>query len=234
MHWNLPNILTIFRLAAAPLIVVLYLTLPRPVSDWAVLGLFTFAALTDYIDGYLARRWDQTSNFGKMMDPIADKAMTILALLLLTLMMSGLGIKIGGRYYDQSLLILIPAAAIMFREVGVSGLREFLGARASGLPVTTLAKWKTAAQMVAVMVLFSQGLFEHYYGVLAFGFTPEMAQDILQGREEDLLGLGWKYNGFIYSQAIGTGLLWLAGLLTLVTGFDYFRKALPYLKEDAK
>jgi CDP-diacylglycerol---glycerol-3-phosphate 3-phosphatidyltransferase len=232
MHWNIPNILTIVRLAAAPLIVVLYLSLPRPVSDWAVLILFTAAALTDYIDGYLARKWDQTSSFGKMMDPIADKAMTILALLLLTLMTSGLGLKIGNRYFDQSLFVLVPTAAIMFREVGVSGLREFLGARASGLPVTRLAKWKTAAQMLAVVVLFSQGLFENYYGVLAFGFTPEMAQDILLGLEEDLVGLRWRYNGFIYSQAIGTGLLWLAGLLTLVTGFDYFRKALPFLKED--
>jgi len=214
MHWNLPNILTIFRLIAAPLIVVLYLTLPRPISDWAVLGLFTFAALTDYIDGYLARRWEQTSNFGKMMDPIADKAMTLIALLLLTLMMSEVSIKISGQYYSQSLIIILPAAAIMFREVGVSGLREFLGSRASGLPVTQLAKWKTAAQMIALIVLFSQGLFEHYFGVLAFGYTREMAQEILQGLAEDRFGLRWKYNGFIYTQAIGTGLLWLAAVLT--------------------
>ncbi len=232
MRWTIPNILTLLRLLAALLLMVVFLLFPRPISDWLATGLFAFAAATDYIDGYLARRWRQVSAFGRMMDPIADKAMTILALVLLVNLTSGLGFKLGSTYVDEATMLLIPASLIMFREILVSGLREFLGSKSAGLPVTFLAKWKTAAQMVAILVLFVQGLFEHYYGVLAFGFTREMAQDILAGRVEDLFGLRWKYDGFIYAQNIGIALLWIAAIMTLVTGFDYFRKSLPYLREE--
>lgn len=235
MQWNLPNVLTLLRLIAAPALVAVYLIFPRPVSDWLGVGLFAIAALTDYLDGALARRWGQVTAFGRMMDPIADKAMTILALLVLVSLLSGMGIRIGPRFYDQGTLVLIPAALIIFREVFVSGLREFLGEKATGLPVTRLAKWKTTVQMLAILVLLAQGLFEHYYGVLAFGFTPEMAQDILAGNEEDLLGLRWKWQGFVGAQNSGLILLWLAAALTLVTGYDYLRKAWPHVKEsDAK
>ncbi|MFQ5438848.1 MAG: CDP-diacylglycerol--glycerol-3-phosphate 3-phosphatidyltransferase [Paracoccaceae bacterium] len=230
MHWNLPNTLTILRLLAAPILIAVFLIFPRPVADWLGVGLFAFAAITDFVDGHLARRWQQTTAFGRMMDPIADKAMTILALVLLVNLLSGIRVSIGGTGYDEATLVLIPAAAIMFREVFVSGLREYLGSSAASLPVTTLAKWKTTAQMVAVLVLFAQGLFEHYYGVLLFGFTQEMASAIMQGREEDLFGLRWKYNGFFAAQYGGLSLLWLAAVMTLVTGWDYFRKSLPFLR----
>ncbi len=232
MTLNLPNLLTILRLLAAPLLIAVFLIFPRPWSDWLAVFLFGFAAITDFIDGHLARRWQQTTAFGRMLDPIADKAMTVLALLLLVNLYSGMGVRIGGVVYDQAMLVLIPAAAIMFREVFVSGLREYLGAAAGQLRVTRLAKWKTTAQMVAILVLFVQGLFEHYYGVLLFGFEQEMATAILQGREEDLYGLRWKYQGFFASQYGGLALLWFAALLTLITGWDYFRKALPLLKDD--
>jgi CDP-diacylglycerol---glycerol-3-phosphate 3-phosphatidyltransferase len=232
MRWNIPNILTLLRLIAAPLLVLVFLLFARPLSDWLAVGLFAFAAFTDFLDGYLARRWHQVTPFGRMMDPIADKAMTILALLLLVNLLAGMGMEIGDAFYDQGTLVLIPAAVIIFREVFVSGLREFLGSKATGLPVTTLAKWKTTAQMLAILVLLTQGVFEHYYGTLAFGFTQDMVQAILSGSEDDLFGLRWKYMGFIGAQNAGIILLWLAALLTAITGFDYLRKAWPYVRES--
>jgi len=232
MRWTLPNILTVARLVAAPSLVAVYVIFPRPISDWLALGLFVVASLTDYFDGVLARRWQQVSAFGKMLDPIADKAMTVIALLLLVYLMNGLTFALGRVNFDEATLVLIPAALIMFREIFVSGLREFLGARSSGLAVTRLAKWKTAVQMLAISVLFAQGLFEHYFGILAFGFTKEMTRAILSGAEQDLFGLTWKYHGFFAAQYSGIALLWLAALLTLWTGFDYFRKALPFLQEE--
>ncbi len=232
MRWTLPNILTVGRLVAAPSLVVAYLVFPRPISDWLALGLFVVASLTDYLDGYLARVWKQVSAFGRMMDPIADKAMTSIALLLLVYLMNGRAFTLGQVSLDEATMVLIPAALIMFREIFVSGLREYLGGGAANLAVTRLAKWKTAAQMVAISVLFAQGLFEHYFGILAFGFTKKMTQAILSGAEQDLFGLRWKYDGFFVAQYSGVALLWLAALLTLWTGFDYFRKSLPYLQEE--
>jgi len=232
MRWTLPNILTILRLVAAPMLLVVFIAFPRPISDWLAVFLFAFAAITDYVDGALARRWQQVSAFGRMMDPIADKAMTILALVLLVYLMNGRPFSMGSLYVDEATMILIPATLIIFREVFVSGLREYLGDHSSGLAVTRLAKWKTTAQMVAIVVLFVQGLFEHYYGALAFGFTQEMTQAILKGAEEDLFGLRWKYDGFFITQYAGIILLWLSALLTGITGVDYFRKAMPLLKEE--
>jgi len=220
MRWNLPNILTVLRLLAAPALVVVYELLPRPHADWVALGLFVAAALTDYLDGYLARRWKQVSNFGKMLDPIADKAMTIIALVMLAILLDGTS------------LYVIPAMAIIFREVFISGLREFLGANSSDLAVTKLAKWKTASQMVAVSVLFGHLLFEHYFVVLSFAMEQEQVSAIINDGAEDIYGLAWKYQGWVFSYNAGLILLWVAAALTLITGFDYFRKSLPYLKDD--
>ena len=75
MSWSLPNVLTVLRLLAAPAVPLAFLLLPRPLADWAALLLFVGAALTDWVDGYLARAWRQESRFGAMLDPIADKAM---------------------------------------------------------------------------------------------------------------------------------------------------------------
>lgn len=220
MSWNLPNILTLMRLIAAPGVAIMFLYFTRPWADWFALVLFISAALTDWLDGYLARAWKQESKFGAMLDPIADKAMVVIALLVIT----GLS--------GMNPWILLPATLIMFREVFVSGLREFLGDTAGTLKVTTLAKWKTTAQMVAIAVLFSQGVFEHYFGMLSFGMDAAMVDAILSGAEEDLHGLGWKYNAMLWSFNLGVALLWIAALLTLLSGVDYFRKALPYLQED--
>lgn len=217
MVWTIPNFLTLLRLVAAPGLAVVFLYFARPWADWYALILFVLASLTDFIDGWLARRWQQVSAFGRMMDPIADKAMVMIALLMI----------VG--FSGLEPLILLPATVIMFREVFVSGLREFLGDRASELKVTGLAKWKTTVQMVAIAVLFSQGLFVHYFEAHSLGMSAEIIDRILTGQEEDLLGLRWKYSGAIAVYWGGVGLLWVAALLTLITGIDYFRKALPHM-----
>lgn len=219
MTWTIPNILTILRLLAAPMLVVLFLYFTRPFADIFALVLFIVAAITDWVDGHLARSWNQQSRFGAMLDPIADKAMVVIALMVIT----------GFQGMDP--YILLPATIIIFREVFVSGLREFLGDKAGLLAVTSLAKWKTTAQMVAIATLFSTGVFEHYFGMLTFGMDLFTVQDVLSGVLPDELGLRWKYAGMNYSWRIGVGLLWLAAALTLVTGWDYFRKSLPHLRE---
>ncbi len=220
MRMTIPNVLTVLRLFAAPGVAVMFLYFTRPWADWFALILFISAAMTDWLDGYLARAWKQETKLGAMLDPIADKAMVVIALMVI----------VG--YSSMSPWLVLPATFILFREVFVSGLREFLGDTAGTLKVTKLAKWKTTAQMVAISVLFSQGLFEHYFGMSVLGMDRAMISDILYGREEDVLGLWWKYGGLVWSGRIGLWLLWLAAGLTVVTGFDYFRKALPYLKDD--
>jgi CDP-diacylglycerol--glycerol-3-phosphate 3-phosphatidyltransferase len=222
MTWNLPNILTVLRLLAAPGLVVLFLYFARPFADLFALVLFIVAAVTDWFDGFLARAWNQQSRFGAMLDPIADKAMVIIALMVIT----------GFQGMDP--WILLPATVIMFREVFVSGLREFLGDKAGLLSVTKLAKWKTTAQMVAIAALFSTGVFEHYLGMHSFGMDLETVRMILDGEIEDVMGLRWKYFGMNYSWTGGVVLLWLAAALTLVTGWDYFRKSLPFLRDAGR
>jgi cardiolipin synthase len=200
MLWNLPNVLTVFRLLAAPGVPVMFLYFDRPWADWLALLLFIGAALTDYVDGYLARAWRQESRFGAMLDPIADKVMVVIAIVVIT------------GYSGMKPALILPATLILFREVFVSGLREFLGARAASLTVTRLAKWKTTAQMVAIAVLFlGTGL---AYVEAGSGRAPHWAAEAANG--------------------LGIGLIWIAAALTLVTGVDYFIKALPYLRDDSR
>jgi CDP-diacylglycerol--glycerol-3-phosphate 3-phosphatidyltransferase len=217
---NIPNILTIFRLIAAPAVGLVYVYMPSPYADWVAIILFVGAALTDYLDGYLARKWNQITNLGRMLDPIADKAMVLVALLV---------IAVRGPYLGLDLLT--PIILITFREVFVSGLREFLGEKAGTLKVTGLAKWKTASQMVAIMVIFASFLLGHYYWALSSGMSNEIVIGILDGEIEDVFGLRWIIPGYDWSLFVGKWLLWIAAGLTLITGFDYFRKALPILKE---
>lgn len=219
MKWNLPNILTVLRLLAAPGVAVMFLYFTRPYADWFALILFVLAAVTDWFDGYLARAWKQETKLGAMLDPIADKAMVVIALMVI----------IG--FSSWSPWLVLPATVILFREVFVSGLREYLGDTAGTLKVTPLAKWKTTMQMIAIAVLFSQGVFEHYLGMSVWGMDQAMVQAILNGEEEDVLGLGWKLFGMEWAGRAGLWLLWLAAGLTAVTGYDYLMKALPHLKE---
>ena len=178
------------------------------------------ASVTDWFDGYLARAWKQETKLGTMLDPIADKAMVVIALMVI----------IG--FSSWSPWLVLPATVILFREVFVSGLREFLGDVAGTLKVTKLAKWKTTLQMIAIAVLFGQGVFEHYLGMSVFGMDQALVQQILQGEVEDVLGLRWKLAGMEWSGIIGLILLWIAAALTAITGADYLIKAMPFLREE--
>jgi CDP-diacylglycerol--glycerol-3-phosphate 3-phosphatidyltransferase len=118
LQWNIPNTLTVLRLLVAPGFAVMFLHFHRPWADWFALTLFVGAAITDWFDGYLARLWKQESKFGTMFDPIADKAMVVIAIRVIT------------GYNGMNLWLILPATIILFRAVFVSGLREFLGAKA--------------------------------------------------------------------------------------------------------
>ncbi|SFC93306.1 CDP-diacylglycerol--glycerol-3-phosphate 3-phosphatidyltransferase [Tropicimonas isoalkanivorans] len=200
MTWTLPNILTVFRLAAAPLVLLAFVLLPRPMADWTALALFIGASVTDYIDGHLARRWDQRTKLGTMLDPIADKAIVVIAIAALF------------GHMGFAPLLAIPAAVILLREVFVSGLREFLGDTAGTLKVTKLAKWKTMVQMVAISVLLAYGGLQSGGGATELGNGPT----------------SFAAGTFLY---IGLLFLWIAAGLTAITGWDYFSKARPYLKD---
>jgi CDP-diacylglycerol--glycerol-3-phosphate 3-phosphatidyltransferase len=219
MTWNVPNILTVIRLFAAPGLAIMFLFFARPWADWFALVLFVSAAVTDWFDGWYAREYNQESRFGAMLDPIADKAMVVIALTVIT------------GFSGMNPWILLPATVILFREVFVSGLREFLGAKAGLLKVTVLAKWKTTAQMVAIAVLFATGIFEHHFAERVQGMDADTVAAILAGALPDEVGLRWLLEGERASFVAGVVLLWVAGALTAITGWDYFSKARPYLRD---
>ena len=135
---QLPNLLTMSRIAAIPVVVCLMLFVDAPQGNWLAFSVYTYAAVTDFFDGYLARAWGQQSSLGRFLDPIADKL--LIAALLLTLV----GVdRFGGIH-------VLPAAVILCREILVSGLREFLAGARVGMPVSILAKWKTTVQILAL------------------------------------------------------------------------------------
>ena len=220
MNWNIPNILTLLRLIAAPAVAIMFLYFNRPLADWFALILFVGAAFTDFLDGYLARAWKQESKLGAMMDPIADKEMVIIALVVIT------------GFSGMNPWILLPATLIIFREVFVSGLREFLGETAGLLAVTKVAKWKTTVQMFAISVLFAKGAFEHYLIERSVGMDDATFDAIMDGVADDPLGLRGLALGWDICWYGGIGLLWIAMVLTVISGADYFRKAIPYLKDS--
>lgn len=220
MTWNLPNALTVLRLLAAPGVAVMFLYFHRPWADWFALSLFVLAAVTDWFDGYLARLWKQESKFGAMMDPIADKAMVVIAIMVIT------------GYNGMNPWLILPATVILFREVFVSGLREYLGATAGSLKVTKLAKWKTTAQMVAIAVMFLGTGLEYLNGVAMKGMTPDQYLDaVAAGLADPVRACGRRDCASLAGDA-GLVLMWIAALLTALTGWEYFRKALPFLRDD--
>ena len=182
---SLPNLLTLSRIAIIPVLVVMFF-IHGDLARWIACALFVAAAVTDYFDGYFARRWRLISAFGRFLDPIADKLL-VSAVILMLVATDG----IAG-------LVVLPALIILCREVLVSGLREFLASLNVGLPVSWLAKWKTMLQMVAL-------------GVLIVGDA---------GPDE------------IPVQLIGEIGLWIAALLTLVTGYDYLGLGLGQMGGD--
>jgi len=140
MLTTLPNLLTISRILAVPLVVATFY-LPVGWAPWLACTLFTIAGVTDWLDGHVARRWKQQSDLGRFLDPIADKLLVGAALFMLVA---------TSRISAASIL---PALVILMREILVSGLREHLATIRVGVPVSRLAKWKTGIQMVAIGVL---------------------------------------------------------------------------------
>ncbi|HEY5598087.1 MAG TPA: CDP-diacylglycerol--glycerol-3-phosphate 3-phosphatidyltransferase [Kiloniellales bacterium] len=186
MLTKLPNILTLSRIVAIPMLVAL-LYFHSPTTRWLALALFVLAGVTDYLDGYLARHRGEVSALGRFLDPIADK------LLVASLIVVLVAIKqIEG-------LVVIPAIVIVCREILVSGLREYLAEVKVPLPVSRLAKWKTTIQMIAL-------------GFLVVGTEAGPA----------VLPMDW----------IGDTGLWIAALLTFVTGYDYLARGLKHMSQD--
>ncbi|MEM6488783.1 MAG: CDP-alcohol phosphatidyltransferase family protein [Pseudomonadota bacterium] len=215
--WTVPNILTVGRIAAAPAVALMVLA-REPWAEVAAFALFAAAALTDFLDGWLARRLGQVSPLGTMLDPIADKAMVILVLAALVGRTAPETLVVGNQTWSQappaSWLLTIPALAIMLREVLVAGLREHLGA--IKLAVTWLAKGKTAVQMVAIGLLLAPPALSQLVAMpRRYQDFPEMM--VAQARIGDVYWLGIL-------------LLWVAAGLTVASGIDYFRKATPHLR----
>jgi cardiolipin synthase (CMP-forming) len=144
----LPNLLTLGRIALVPLFVAAFF-LPGDAGRWIVFGLFLLAAVTDAMDGMIARKLNAVSSFGAMLDPIADKLIVSAALL----MLASDGTIRG--------LHLVPALIILCREILVSGLREFLAGADVSLPVTRIAKLKTSVQMTAIAALIASSASEN-------------------------------------------------------------------------
>ncbi len=140
MPMNLPNLLTLSRIVAIPLVILTFFIDP-PYGPWAGCVLFALAGFTDWLDGQLARRWHQQSAWGRVLDPIADKLLVATVLFMLVAL------------NRMSAAAIFPALVILAREILVSGLREHLATLSVPLPVSRLAKWKTAIQMIAIGVL---------------------------------------------------------------------------------
>jgi len=139
---HIPNLLTFFRLLLLPIIIIL-LYQPALWMAWVALALYAFASFTDFLDGWVARKFDASSDFGKFLDPISDKIFVVSLLIVM--------VDIA---YLEGIWIL-PVLIILTREFLVSGLREFLGPQNIQLPVTQLAKWKTTIQMIALGFLIA-------------------------------------------------------------------------------
>lgn len=140
---TLANQLTLFRIVLIPLLVLVFY-LPFKWSYLASAAIFSLAAITDWLDGYVARRYDQSTAFGAFLDPVADKLMVAVALV----MLAGL---------HANVWMSIPAAIIIGREIVISALREWmaeLGKRAS-VAVSLIGKIKTTLQMVAIIILLA-------------------------------------------------------------------------------
>jgi cardiolipin synthase (CMP-forming) len=140
---SLPNVLTYARIVAVPALVACLFLLKGDWARWSALAVFIAACITDYLDGYLARIWDQQSALGRMLDPIADKLLVGAALLMLV--------------HDNTIdgWQIWAAVIILSREILVSGLREYLAELNVKVHVSQLAKWKTTMQMVALGVLIA-------------------------------------------------------------------------------
>src|SRR5258708_1771133 len=145
----LPNALTIMRILLVPVFVVAFV-LPGELARLTAFLVFALAGISDWLDGFAARKLKAGSDFGRMLDPIADKVLVAVALMMLVAEGTFTQIKPNGML---SLLKLVPALIILAREILVSGLREFLAGTRVSVPVTNVAKFKTAVQVLAIGAL---------------------------------------------------------------------------------
>ena len=181
---SLPNLLTLSRIGAIPLIIATFY-LESPYGNWIGLVVLVYAGITDFFDGYVARIMSQQSVLGKIFDPIADKLLVGSLLVMLVAFDRIPGIAV------------LPATVILGREILVSGLREFLAGVKISMPVSRLARWKTMLQMVML------------------GFL--------------LVGPAGPMFGPFSTTEVGIAGLWIAAILTLVTGYDYLQAGLRHV-----
>src|SRR3984885_12874273 len=196
---GLPNALTIMRILLVPVFAIAFV-MPGDISRSVAFLVFVMAGISDWLDGFAARKLNAGSEFGRMLDPIADKVLVAVALMMLVAegdirqfnLTTGL----------HSLLRLVPALIILSREILVSGLREFLAGTKVSVPVTNVAKFKTAVQMIAIGAMI---------------LTP-LADVLVPG-----------IPSLTYA-AIAYILLWVAAALTVYTGVIYFRNGIAHLR----
>ena len=197
----LPNALTILRILLVPVFVAAFV-IPGEVARLVAFAVFALAGISDWLDGFAARKLKAGSDFGRMLDPIADKVLVAVALMMLVA---------EGKFRKEvpgtdesvfSLLRLIPALIILSREILVSGLREFLAGTRVSVPVTNVAKFKTAVQMIAIGAMI---------------LTP-LADRMVPGMPS------LTYTTIAYL------LLWLAAALTVYTGVIYFKNGLTHIR----
>ena len=199
---SLPNILTLSRIFAIPLLAFLLWWPGWETGYLAAFVLYCAMGITDYFDGMLARSSGTVSKLGIFLDPIADKIMV--ASVILVLAAQGV---LRGPYVGD--MLVVAGLIILVREIAVSGLREFLGGLQISVPVSRLAKWKTTFQLLALGALILGGA---VHGVPCHS----VAQDC-----------GTLANQWIH--LVGLASLWLAAVLTLITGWDYLRVGLKHM-----
>ncbi len=136
--YSIPNLLTYARILAVPLVAAFLFFPHENWARWSAFTIYAIAGVTDYLDGYLARAWKLQSSLGRMLDPIADKLLVAVCLLMLVADKTISGFSI------------VAAIVILSREILVSGLREYLAELKVSIPVSQIAKWKTTMQIIAV------------------------------------------------------------------------------------
>jgi cardiolipin synthase len=189
------------RIVLVPIYAIAFV-IPGTGARLIAFGIFALASISDWLDGFAARKLKAGSEFGRMLDPIADKVLIAVALMLLVA--EGTFLRVNPETGDTafSLLRLIPALIILSREILVSGLREFLAGTRVSVPVTLLAKFKTAVQMIAIGAMILTPLVSKYFpGIPDTSYT-----------------------------AIAYLLLWGAAALTVYTGVIYFKNGMAHLK----
>lgn len=182
---HIPNILTYIRIIIIPIIVLLMLLPENMLLSRLAATLFLMASITDFFDGYLARKLKSQTSMGKFLDPIADKLLVVAVIVVLA-------------YHQKA--DVIPSLAIICREILVSGLREFLSEIKVSMPVSKLARIKTFLQMTALLILI----------------------------------LGNVGSNFKYTNLLGNIALWFAAVLTILTGYIYFRAGIKYISSKEK